>query len=287
MLIEMYMHLKEAFPTHGLEVVFVSSDRDLHSYENYYASMPWWAIPFASIFHVKDTLAAIYGIQGIPSLVVLDAVSGNIVADASTARGEVIQACRFGETGIETLFKTWLSRVPSATQEMIHMLEISCVDTLMPCPAKSVGLIGSYLQRTLSDSSIAEDSDQQKHGWADTLFAEVRSANDVELVQSPAFQDLMTNGIGSAAMKAALETALAYLENAAKAPYNPKYRSFKLSNKIADRITQVKGGVQLIQAFGIDIVALDSDFYATILLGTNLDASMRQVQCMLERLEQI
>lgn len=46
MLIEVYEHLKEEFPTHGLEMVFVSSDRDEAGFRQYYASMPWLAVPF-------------------------------------------------------------------------------------------------------------------------------------------------------------------------------------------------------------------------------------------------
>jgi len=45
MLAELYSHLKEEYPTHGLEIVFVSSDRDLPSFEDYFRSMPWMAVP--------------------------------------------------------------------------------------------------------------------------------------------------------------------------------------------------------------------------------------------------
>ena len=46
MLIELYSHLKEENPMHGLEIVFVSSDRDRPSFNGYYASMPWLSVPF-------------------------------------------------------------------------------------------------------------------------------------------------------------------------------------------------------------------------------------------------
>ena len=47
MLIEMYNHLKEERPAHGLEIVYVSSDRDPYSFDNQsYGSMPWLAVPF-------------------------------------------------------------------------------------------------------------------------------------------------------------------------------------------------------------------------------------------------
>lgn len=48
MVAEMYSVLKEEYPSHGLEIVFVSSDRDQSSFEQYFASMPWMSIPFQS-----------------------------------------------------------------------------------------------------------------------------------------------------------------------------------------------------------------------------------------------
>jgi peptide-N4-(N-acetyl-beta-glucosaminyl)asparagine amidase len=48
MLAELYSHLKEEFSTHGLEMVFVSSDRDESGFQQYFVSMPWIAVPFQS-----------------------------------------------------------------------------------------------------------------------------------------------------------------------------------------------------------------------------------------------
>jgi nucleoredoxin len=45
-LAEVYSHLKEEYPTHGLEIVFVSSDRDPAGFQQYFGSMPWMAVPF-------------------------------------------------------------------------------------------------------------------------------------------------------------------------------------------------------------------------------------------------
>jgi nucleoredoxin len=56
MLAEMYDHLKDVRPTHGLEIVFVSSDRDPNSFQQYFGTMPWQAIPFDSLQMVKKSL---------------------------------------------------------------------------------------------------------------------------------------------------------------------------------------------------------------------------------------
>ena len=56
MLAEMYAYLKEVHPTHGLEIVFVSSDRDPSSFQQYFSTMPWLAIPFEVVRQYKQLL---------------------------------------------------------------------------------------------------------------------------------------------------------------------------------------------------------------------------------------
>merc|ERR1712216_244199 len=59
-------------------IVFVSSDRDQGSFDEYYASMSFFAMPFADRAK-KDELSNKYGVRGIPTLVHLDG-SGGLVA---------------------------------------------------------------------------------------------------------------------------------------------------------------------------------------------------------------
>jgi len=60
----------------GLEVVFVSSDRDQDSFNEYYGEMPWLALPYDS--DKKALLDKKFKVQGIPSVVLLDA-DGNLL----------------------------------------------------------------------------------------------------------------------------------------------------------------------------------------------------------------
>ena len=280
MLAEMYLHLKEAFPVHGLEIVFVSSDRDQLSFESYFASMPWLALPFASLGQYKQMLSTIYGIRGIPSLVVLDAVSGNIVSDASTARGEVAHACRSGDDGIETLFRSWLDRVPSSTKEMIDMLQLSCVDAAVKveAPEDDANGVTSYLWRLEPQKTVSAVAEEGQADWVCGVLAS-HGDKTIELSGIRALLDEEDKE----ATKEALATILAYLVNAGKAPYNPKYRSVKLSNKIADRITRTSQGIWLLQRLGFDIVAMDSDYYASILPECDIDATINQLKGILEQ----
>merc|ERR1719182_237505 len=55
----------------GLDVVFVSSDRDEAAFKEYFAEQPWHALEYSDR-KAKETLSNSLGIQGIPSLVILD-----------------------------------------------------------------------------------------------------------------------------------------------------------------------------------------------------------------------
>ena len=75
----------------GVQVVFVSSDSDLQSFEGYYKKMPWLSLPFdAEGARVKNKLSQIFRVQGIPTLVAIDAQTGKYITD--NARTEVMSA---------------------------------------------------------------------------------------------------------------------------------------------------------------------------------------------------
>jgi nucleoredoxin len=54
----------------GLEVVFVSSDRDESSFKEYFDEMPWLALEYSDRKR-KEELSTLFGINGIPSLVIV------------------------------------------------------------------------------------------------------------------------------------------------------------------------------------------------------------------------
>nr|GME16327.1 probable nucleoredoxin 2 [Ipomoea batatas]GME20132.1 probable nucleoredoxin 2 [Ipomoea batatas] len=54
----------------GFEVVFVSSDEDVHAFDAYRACMPWPAIPFSDL-ETRKELNRSFGIEGIPALILI------------------------------------------------------------------------------------------------------------------------------------------------------------------------------------------------------------------------
>jgi len=68
----------------GLEVVFVSSDKDEAAFKDYHGEQPWLALPYGERA-LKETLSKKYKVQGIPSVVILDADANVITKDGRAA----------------------------------------------------------------------------------------------------------------------------------------------------------------------------------------------------------
>jgi nucleoredoxin len=74
----------DAFKGKGMEIVFASSDRDESTFKEYFADMPWLALPFSER-ELKEKLSKKYKVQGIPSFVILDSNGGIITKDGRAA----------------------------------------------------------------------------------------------------------------------------------------------------------------------------------------------------------
>ena len=62
----------------GLEVVFVSSDKDDSSFNDYFGEQPWLSLPYADR-DKKNELSKKYKVNGIPSLVIVDPATGDTI----------------------------------------------------------------------------------------------------------------------------------------------------------------------------------------------------------------
>lgn len=77
LLVNAYEQLKSLSP--GFEVVFVSADEDLDAFNNYYACMPWLAVPFSDL-KTKKSLNQRFDVEGIPCLIILQPDNSKDVA---------------------------------------------------------------------------------------------------------------------------------------------------------------------------------------------------------------
>ena len=66
----------------GFEIVFVSSDQNIEGFNEYFSQMPWLALPFGD--SRKQKLNQLFGVQGIPTLVLLDS-DGKVITTEGRA----------------------------------------------------------------------------------------------------------------------------------------------------------------------------------------------------------
>ena len=64
-----------------IEVIFISLDSVVSEFESYRSTMPWHSIPHSNLWrlNIKDDLSQKYGVRSIPTLIVLDGESGDVV----------------------------------------------------------------------------------------------------------------------------------------------------------------------------------------------------------------
>lgn len=76
-LVEVY---NELLPKNDFEVVFISADEDSESFDEYFAKMPWLAVPFSDS-ETRDHLDELFSVRGIPHLVIVDE-NGKVMTDS-------------------------------------------------------------------------------------------------------------------------------------------------------------------------------------------------------------
>jgi len=74
----------DAFSAKGMEIVFVSGDKDAATFKDYYGEQPWVALPYEKR-DVEGELSKKFKVKGIPSLVVLDAQGEVITTEGRKA----------------------------------------------------------------------------------------------------------------------------------------------------------------------------------------------------------
>ena len=88
-LAELYNECKDK--NKKFEIVFVSSDRDEDAFNKYFIEMPWCALIFNER-SVKEELSELFGVSGIPCLVLLTGKGDLITKEGISAVGAGIDA---------------------------------------------------------------------------------------------------------------------------------------------------------------------------------------------------
>ncbi|GLJ20352.1 hypothetical protein SUGI_0369580 [Cryptomeria japonica] len=119
-LIQVYNELKQN--GESLEIVFLSSDRNQQGFEEYYASMPWLALPFGD--KVKKDLSQYFQIRGIPSLIMIGPDGKTVRKDGATiVRVHGAKAYPFTDACVAVLNKELeaaVEKYPKQTKHELH-----------------------------------------------------------------------------------------------------------------------------------------------------------------------
>lgn len=309
-LAEMYTTLKEAHPSHGLEIVFISSDRDEDSFNRYFSSMPWLAVPYHHLPSCKQALSTKYNVRGIPSLVVVDSISGQVVINNTESRALVLQTCQGGtDESICSMFSThWLSKTPVDSQQLLELLAMSNVEETDSCvDVRPTVEFCSYLVRNkfveqqeridmmaaqlIDDNmdeaeayetaeqavelSMVDENENMKESLLDGLFERI----DISDISTEGYPSISPSDIaeeiirknGREQLNSVLTTIFKYFNNCFEEPWNPKYRKFQLSFKVADSIIKVDGSIKLMLSVGFEISCTNEDYIAYIPIPMDLD----------------
>jgi thiol-disulfide isomerase/thioredoxin len=307
LLIEFYNHLKEVAPSHGLKIVFVSSDQDESQYQAYYDKMPFLSLPFANralAQHAKS----VFGVRGIPSLVVIDSLSGMLLTSPDESRRDVHQACQRGEEAIVRLFHNWLNKAPIETKSMLDILALSCEEAHTPSvigdrEVTSVSnlKLEEYLVRKKDHGAKSKDepSTEEFAGRVKEIFTQLvmkgvepntAAVNAIEQATSDQHVSFactkleggtlsgrvelktgrsVINQLNDKDVNRILTIANKYVTNVHKDPSNPRFRNIRLGNRVFDQITSTPGSIELLTNLGFSVYHSDDDFVASIPLAVD------------------
>jgi len=109
MLAEFYNNTRDT----GLEIIFVGLDQDQQSHDNYFAKMPWKAIPWygddSDKEDPRETLTGEFKIRGIPHLAVTDR-DGKIVESGAVAKVRDLMSKNPSPTQMQELASEWVAK---------------------------------------------------------------------------------------------------------------------------------------------------------------------------------
>jgi len=134
----------------GLEVVFVSSDRDEGAFKEYYAEMPWLALDYGNRKE-KQQLDGLFGIEGIPSVVIID-------KDGSVISKEGRGAISADPEGAE--FPWYPKPVKDLAAGPGPLNETACVVALCEAASKDVQAAAEAAMEPLAKKYIAKAKEE-------------------------------------------------------------------------------------------------------------------------------
>jgi hypothetical protein len=100
------------------EIIFVSSDRTVESFQDYYSKMPWLSLTFKQgSAAIKNNIAQMFAISGIPTVMAFQASTGRYLTDPSREAIMAAASATSKNAGLD-LLQSWKSMPSIALEEV-------------------------------------------------------------------------------------------------------------------------------------------------------------------------
>lgn len=119
-----------------VEVVFCSLDHEEKTFESYFKTMPWCAVPFAAAKQ-RQALTSKMGVNGIPRVIVLNAADG-VVVDYD-ARGAVV-----AKRALKGVFTSTPAPPPPPTNYPRLFVKLGAIVACVFFPAQITAYLGVH-----------------------------------------------------------------------------------------------------------------------------------------------
>jgi thiol-disulfide isomerase/thioredoxin len=270
-----------------VEVIFVSSDRSESDFNSYFSTMPWIALPFSEQFY-KQTLSQKCGVRGIPSLCVLDPITGSIVT--SNGREDV------GTHGAGVV-DIWLSQLTSESLDEMDSIDRAAERAVTsftrseedriygaiaggqalslppppPTQKEKQAALAARVKELFAELTTKDKTMDPNAAAAQAIREakqQIASENSAKMAadrptQECVFEDtidakeitavdefLATND--KAMSKSCVETLIKYVSNAMANPSENKYRVISSKNKVfINKIASANGALAMMESLGL------------------------------------
>lgn len=181
-LFEVYHKIKQE--EGAIEVIFISSDRDQASFDEFFSTMPWLALPFDD--SRKASLNRLFKVQGIPKLVAIGPTGKTVTTEArdliivhgAKAYPFTDERLKEIEAQFEVMAKGWPEKLKHALHEE-HELELARCTSYICDKCEEEGHVWAFccdecdftlhpkcaLEDDKSKASKDDENEGPKEGW--------------------------------------------------------------------------------------------------------------------------
>lgn len=264
-LAKIYREIKKEKKTSSLEIVFVSSDRDEASFQGYFNEMPWMALNYSER-EIKQTLSERFEVQGIPTLVLINGKTGELL----TKNGRALVSAH----GIEFPTKALNAKKEreEALERMKDLSQVLGTDDVKTAKTVVVAFgetgnrgwtfVGPKLKETCA--ALSDDVkvfyvplDERPSGDSDAPWTELKPRHNIDV-----FTAAVSDGVIQAPHILVLDAkdGRVLVEDAARSCYETGADGFpwnaeglaRFKKKKADRIAELRKRINNLAIFGAD-----------------------------------